>query len=272
MSAAPRWRRAVVTGAARGLGAGFVDVLRAEGTAVLASDVRADSLDAFAAARAGGPPLFTRACDVRDPAAVEALAAAAHESLGGVDLWVNNAGIAAAGTVEETSTEVWARVLDVDLRGVVWGAREAVPLLRAAGGGAIVNVASAAALVNGPGMAAYNTAKSGVEGLSRSMAADLYGSGITVTVLCPTFFQTGLLEDAAGDAKALGLAAKLMARSPLSSEDVARRALDDAARGRLYSVPMADGRWAWRLRRWLPEASTGIIARTYRKIRSGRPR
>ncbi len=260
-----RFETAVITGGARGLGAAFVDRLRAHGASVVVADVRAEGLEAFVAARRddGGPPIHGVVCDVSDPEAVRALADAAFRHLGSVDLWVNNAGVAAAGATEDTEVSTWRRVIDIDLMGVVWGARAILPHFRSRGRGAMINVASAAALVCGPEMAAYNVAKKGVLGLTESLATELYGTGVTVTCVCPTFFATGLMETAEGDPALLRFAGKLMDKASTTADDVAAQALHDAIRGRIHSVPMADGLWIWRLRRWFPERASGLIGWVY---------
>lgn len=268
-----RFETAVVTGGASGLGAALVDRLRAHGARVVVSDVREDALRAFVDARAGqGPEIHGLVCDVTDPEAMIGLAADAIERLGHVDLWVNNAGVAAAGRCEDTDVASWTRVIDVDLMGVVWGCRAILPHLRERGGGAILNVASAAALVCGPQMAAYNTAKKGVMGLSQSLVTELADTDVTVTCLCPTFFQTNLLHTATGDASMLKVGAKLMAGSSWSADDVAGVALNDTLRGRPFSVPMRDGAWIWLLRRAFPQHAGQWIGAIYRRGRRFRPR
>lgn len=268
-----RFETAVVTGGASGLGAAIVDVLRSHGARVVVSDIREDALRAFVDERSGdGPEILAHACDVTDPEAMEAMATFAVETLGHVDLWVNNAGVAAAGRCEETDVASWMRVVDVDLMGVVWGCRAILPHLRERDGGAILNVASAAALVCGPQMAAYNTAKKGVMGLSQSLVTELAGTGVTVTCLCPTFFHTNLLDTATGDPTMLKVGEKLMVRSPWTAKQVAGVALNDTLRGRAFSIPMRDGAWVWLLRRWFPQYAGewigGIYSRAARRFRS----
>jgi NAD(P)-dependent dehydrogenase (short-subunit alcohol dehydrogenase family) len=125
-------------------------------------------------------------CDVTRLADVRSLAEACT---GAVDLVVNNAGVGAGGRIGELSIEDW-RWTDVDLYGVIHGCHVFVPILREQGRGHVLNVASAAGLLCAPHMAAYNVAKAGVVALSETLAAELAGSGVGVTVLCPTFFKT----------------------------------------------------------------------------------
>jgi short-subunit dehydrogenase len=116
-------------------------------------------------------------------------------------------------------------------------------------------------------MAPYNAAKAAVVSLSETMYSELQGANVGVTVLCPTFFQTNLLDSArATDPSMTGIAAKLMRRSNYSAGDVARVAIEDVLAGRLHSVPMTDGRWLWRLRRMMPQLFQDRVAAVTRRV------
>jgi NAD(P)-dependent dehydrogenase (short-subunit alcohol dehydrogenase family) len=245
---------AVITGAGSGLGRALALDLTRRGAAVVLGDLNEVGLaETVRLVEAAGGRARAVVGDVRDPASHEALLAEARASFGDVDLWVNNAGVAAAGPVGDLPLEDWRWLVDINLMGVVNGCHVAAPALRARRQGAILNVASAAGLVHMPGMGAYNAAKAAVVALSETMYAELRPQGVGVTVLCPTFFQTHLLDTSrTTDDAARSIARKLMARAKMTADDVARAAIDDVLAGRLHSVPMADGRWMWRLRRWMP--------------------
>src|SRR5262249_5674319 len=138
---------------------------------------------------AGAADTKAMTCDVTKLAELEALAGACD---GPVDLVVNNAGVSSGGAVGELPISDWRWTIEVDLFGVIHGCHVFVPRLRAQGHGHILNVASAAGLVSMPYMAPYNVAKAGVVALSETLDAELRGSGVGVTVLCPTFFQTNI--------------------------------------------------------------------------------
>ncbi len=109
-------------------------------------------------------------------------------------LVINNAGVGAGGTaIGDTDIDDWNWVLGVNLWGPIHGCHVFAPLLREAGYGGIINVASAAAFGAAPGMAAYNVSKAGVLSLSETLAAELSGTGVHVTVLCPTFVKTNII-------------------------------------------------------------------------------
>ncbi len=243
---------AVVTGAGSGLGRALARALHRKGVSVVVADVveaRAQEVAAELGERA--VPFVV---DVRDAAAMAALLTFAVDTLGPVDLWVNNAGVAVAGLVGDVPLEDWIWVVDVNLWGVVHGCHVAVPYLKARGRGAVLNVASAAGLVATGGLAPYNVTKSAVVSLSETLYSELKGTGVSVTVLCPTFFETRLLEDArTTDPSLTRVASKLMKRAPVQADQVAERALADVASGRLHSVPMIDGQVMWAVRRALPQ-------------------
>ena len=207
--------------------------------------------------QAGGEA-WAVACDVTKPEQVDALARECERVLGGVDLVVNNAGVAVAGEVGKLPLTEWKRVLDVNLWGVIHGCHSFVPLLRRQGSGHVLNVASAAGLLSAPFLAPYNVSKAAVVSLSETLLAELKPAGIGVTVACPTFFRTNIAassrvsEDPEGQ-RLKKLASKLVDGASVAPETVAHALVRALENDDLYVVPMADGRWAWRLKRLAPE-------------------
>jgi NAD(P)-dependent dehydrogenase (short-subunit alcohol dehydrogenase family) len=191
-------RTAVVTGAASGIGLAIVETLVAEGMQVVMADVDEDCLDAEAARlRSGGDhaEVHTVAVDVRDPDAVDRLAEAAVERFGRLHVAVNNAGIVATGTTWELPLEVWHRVVDVDLWGVIHGIRSFVPRILASGeAGHVVNTASMAAVRPMARLGPYTVAKHGVLGLSDVLRAELeaIGAPVGVSVVMPGMIRTSM--------------------------------------------------------------------------------
>lgn len=187
-------RRAVVTGGAQGLGEAIARRLAEAGASVLIGDLD-EALARTTAGRLskayGGRVVATR-LDVTDSASVVAVADHAISELGGLDIWVNNAGIYPWRPLLEMTDDIWDQVMAVNLRGVFLGAREAARRMIAANrGGVIVNLSSLAGFTGiGPGQAAYSTSKHGVVGATRQMALELAPQNIRVLGVAPTFCKT----------------------------------------------------------------------------------
>jgi NAD(P)-dependent dehydrogenase (short-subunit alcohol dehydrogenase family) len=172
---------AVVTGAAQGIGQRTAEVLAGRGYALALLDRQPIP---------GDGDLLTAEADVTDEAAVAAFAARVRDRYGRVDVLVNNAGIACIAPLEETTLAQWREVMDVNLTGPFLLCREFGRGMLAAGGGAIVNIASVAGLRGVSDRAAYNTSKHGLVGLTRTLAAEWGGRGVRVNAVCPGWVKT----------------------------------------------------------------------------------
>jgi NAD(P)-dependent dehydrogenase (short-subunit alcohol dehydrogenase family) len=182
---------AVVTGAASGIGRAVTDALVGLGARVVMADVERDALDAAAAdLRAAGADVLAVPTDVRHREQIQTLADAALDTYGRVDIVHNNAGVVAAGAIEELSVETWRWVLEVDLWSVIHGVSVFTPILKSAGRGHVVNTASTAGLQSAKGIAPYNVAKFGVVALTETLRTELAGSGVSASVLCPGAVDT----------------------------------------------------------------------------------
>jgi NAD(P)-dependent dehydrogenase (short-subunit alcohol dehydrogenase family) len=173
-------RRALVTGAASGIGAAVVETLRSLGAEVVGLDV----------AEGAG---WLRA-DVADDEQVDLAVSEAADRLGGLDTVVCAAGVAARGTVADTDMRVVDRVLSVNLRGVFTVCRAAIPRLREAGGGAVVTIASQLGFVAAPDCAIYCASKAAIVNLTRAMAIDHAADGIRVNAVCPGPIDTPMMR------------------------------------------------------------------------------
>ncbi len=204
-------KSAVVTGAGRGFGASVAEMFAREGARVVASDV--DGTSAHGTARrivkAGGEAVGFQA-DVTSAADAEHLAQTAVERFGGLDVLVNNAGIASAGSVCDVTPEEWDRVMAINLKGSYLCSRYAVRHMARSGGGSIVCIASASGVIGQRAQVAYNVSKHAVIGLVRCMALDHAADGIRVNAVCPGTMRTPML-----DALSAGQLAALEAMHPL---------------------------------------------------------
>lgn len=262
---------AVVTGAGSGIGAAFATELGRRGGAVVCSDIdeAAAQRTADAITEHGGKAIAIR-CDVSRFDEVQALAEQSQAWFAAAPtLVINNAGVGAGGAaIGDAALDDWAWTLDINLWGPIHGCHVFTPILRDAEPSrtprGIINVASAAAFGAAPGMAAYNVSKAGVLSLSETLSAELAGTPVRVTVLCPTFVKTNILESGRISEQSSELAAKLMRWTGLSAEKVARSCLDAHDRGELYCMPQLDAKVGWNIKRLAPQAYTrtaGLLSR-----------
>lgn len=269
MPSYPPLLRAVVTGAASGLGRAIALELASRGGRLALGDIDEAGLDetvALAARR--GAAVESLRCDVRDADQVEALVALADEAFGGVDIGVNNAGVAVSGHVGDIPLDDWRWQIDINLWGVIYGCHSMVPRMKRQGSGWILNVASAAGLISAPMMAPYNVTKAAVVALSETMAGELHGTDVRVSALCPTFFRTNIHVGSRTSVPDLAdQTVRLVTESKWSAEQVAKIALAGLERGDLYIIPQTDGKVMWRAKRLLGQSFYGAMGRVMKSPR-----
>jgi NAD(P)-dependent dehydrogenase (short-subunit alcohol dehydrogenase family) len=258
----PEQPRAVVTGAGSGLGRAFcIELARRQGR-ILAADINLASAEETARlVVAAGGSAVAHQCDVSKPEEVEGLAVAIERAYGAADLVINNAGVAVGGRIGAVPLADWQWIMGVNLWGVIYGCHTFVPRFKSRGAGHIINVASTAGLIAAPELGPYNVTKSAVVALSETLYSECAGSGVGVTVLCPTFFKTNIGRAARTTAQDVNPddIEKLMDRTSIQAPEVARFALATAEAGELYALPHADGRWVWRLKRLVPQTFAGVV-------------
>lgn len=241
-------RRALVTGGVSGLGLALVRGLAARGDQVMATDLAPD-------APAGLLPagVVYRRLDVRSDADWAAALEAVERDWGGLDLLINNAGVAAGGRIDVAQMSEWEAIVGINLLGVVRGCRTFTPVFKRQRSGTIVNIASLAGLTQAPAMAAYNAAKAGVVALSETLRHELVPHGIQVTVVCPSFLRTNLAGSLQGaDALAEASKERYLTRAKRTPEVVAARVLRGVDAGRYLVLTDREGRVAYWSKRFAP--------------------
>ncbi|MDA0352826.1 MAG: SDR family oxidoreductase [Chloroflexi bacterium] len=193
---------AIITGAASGIGAATARRFAEEGAHLVLADINDEAGESLATALGTEVAHYTH-CDVASPEEIEALIEEARRFFGDhngrLNVLVNNAGIGGGGEVPDVAPEAWARVMDIDLNAVFHACRLAIPVMRDAGEGSIINTASISGLYGDYGMASYNAAKAAVINLTRTMALDHGKDGIRVNALCPGYIDTPLTAGLTSD-------------------------------------------------------------------------
>ncbi len=224
-------KRAIVTGGARGIGAGIARVMASQGARVAILDL--DGVEAEKTAASLPTPGMALACDVAVESAVDAAVLKVVERFGGLDIVVNNAGVG-RGPVDQhsprqtsatvMSAQLWDDYLSQNLKTTFLTTKAALPHLMARGGGAIVNIASIAALVASPQLPAYAAAKAGVVSLTKSLALEYAPYDIRVNAICPGFLWTRAWE---------GLARRMKRTEPAYAELQPREIFDEVVKRRV---------------------------------------
>ncbi|HEX6018413.1 MAG TPA: SDR family oxidoreductase [Burkholderiaceae bacterium] len=250
-----RDRGVVVTGAAGGLGAAFADCYAALGAKLALLDLDAARAEALAARlRAQGANAHAFGCDITDEGACSAAIAQARRALGGIDLLVNNAGISARLLLADATPEIARRVMAVNYFGALHATHAALPSLLARRG-QIVVVSSVAGFAPLVGRTAYAASKHALHGFFDSLRAELRGTGVTVTIACPSFIATGIEQAAPGAAR------RATGGDVSTPQAIAARIVDAARRDRRLCLPGRTARLAWWLSRVAPAVYEGMMLR-----------
>ncbi len=240
---------AFVTGGASGIGLALAEGFAKEGAKIVLADIEAEALKkAEGSLLASGAEVAAVQCDVSDHGSVTAAADRAIEAFGKVHILCNNAGVAPAGPIDETTPEDWKWCIGVNLMGAVHGIQAIVPKIKEHGeGGHVVNTASVAGLMALPTLGIYTATKYAVVGISETLRGELAPDGIGVSVICPSFVKTRLHEGHRNRPPELGSSPEepneFMAQMlAIATEPavIAERVIRGIKRGDFYILPHAD--------------------------------
>ena len=259
-------KRIFITGGASGLGRALAERYARAGFRVCIGDLN-ETRGSEVARTLGSAAHFLR-CDVTSERDLADAAAWLERTWGGVDVVVNNAGVALAGAIDETSMADWQWIVDVNLLGVVRGCKVFTPLLKRQHGGHIVNVASLSGLVHLPMMAAYSATKAAVVAVSETLRLELEQDNIGVSVVCPGFFRTNLIESLrTGSAELHQVTRKLVEQAPIGADEIADKVFQSVARNEFRIIPQKDARLIWMIKRLSPfHVYLGALRRTAQKV------
>jgi NAD(P)-dependent dehydrogenase (short-subunit alcohol dehydrogenase family) len=231
--------RVLVTGGAGGLGSSLVRAFESRGDQVLAADIT------------DGAAIHL---DVRSDDDWAAARDWVEKEWGGLDVLVNNAGVAGGGRLDVAGLDEWQWITEINLFGVVRGIRTFTPMFKQQRSGHVVNIASLAGLVHPAGMASYNAVKAGVVALSETTGHELAEYGVRCSCVCPSYFRTGLVEamqtlhPGGGDTAVGKVMAGLVAAAPLGPDDIAAAILEGMDRGEDVILPDEAARAAYGLK------------------------
>ena len=263
-------KKALVTGAAAGIGRAIALALAREGVNLYLVDVNETELDEVVAeAACHGVQAIARRCDVACDKEVSATVRAVLDAWDELDILVNNAGVAYYGPTDKMTGAQWDRLLAINLLAPIQFTRELLPTLLSRPEAHVLNVCSIAGLVALPKLAAYQVSKFGLVGFSESLRAEYGRSGLGVTALCPGFVKTDLLRRAIEGSRSK----RVCVRSPVlctTPEKVAAKAVSAIRRDRGLVIVTPLARLAWFLKRMTP-GGFAFLAGLRKRSKSGRP-
>jgi NAD(P)-dependent dehydrogenase (short-subunit alcohol dehydrogenase family) len=249
-------QRIFITGGASGLGFALAQICAKGGWQVCIGDRDIERGEAvIGSLQKWQPKAMFLPCDVTRMSDLEQVAKTLTEKWGGVDVVVNNAGVAQVGKISDTTLTDWQWIIDINLLGVVRGCKVFTPLFKQQGSGHFVNIASMAGLLDVPNMSAYNATKAAVVSLSETLQNELVKDNIHVTVVCPSFFKTNLNQGMRSTIDGIEQKVdKLMSSSKLNAVDIARLIMKAVNKKKSHVLPHRQGRLAWYMKRWLPRS------------------
>jgi len=260
-------KRVVITGAGSGLGRALaLEFAKRTWNIAIAeiNDERAKET-AEMVKKEGGKAL-TIHCDVTQPADLDNVLNKVLEEWQGLDILINNAGVVSAGWFEKIPLEKWDWIIGINLMSIVYGCRTFIRYFKESGtGGYIVNVASNAGIASLPEMASYNATKAATISLSETLRIELSKINVGVSVVCPTFFKTNLMDQfTSPDERQRELANTFFGNAKTTSEKVARHTVESIEKDRFYVITQKDGRNIWRMKRYFPERYFRIFGMVYK--------
>lgn len=262
-------QRVFITGGASGLGKAIAVRYAKAGAKICIGDINAErGTEAVAEIQAAGAAeVHYIHCDVTKMDDFEAARDFVVATWQGIDIVVNNAGVATAGGIDADDLDDWAWVININLMGVVRGCKTFTPVFKEQKSGHFVNIASMAGLISPPMMGSYNAVKAAVVSVTETIDAELSGYNVRATAVCPSFFRTNLDESMRSHVPGMDkVLEKLFANSPITAEDVANDVFDGVKKKALHVVPHRESRKVWRIKRFLPNVFRKQVVKSAQRM------
>lgn len=247
-------KRVFITGGASGLGKALAEKFAYEGFAVCIGDINDELGKEVANDIASKFKVESQylSCDVRREADLQSAADFLTSNWQGVDVAINNAGVAASSPIETDSMDDWQWILDINVLGVARGSKVFAKLFKEQGSGYFINIASMAGVVHLPFMSSYNVSKAAVIALSETLAVELMPQNVGVSVVCPSFFKTNLDASMRSNEAMKKSVQKLFEHSEISAEDVANMTYDAYEKQQFFVVTHPKGKLAFDMKKQVP--------------------
>jgi NAD(P)-dependent dehydrogenase (short-subunit alcohol dehydrogenase family) len=265
--------RVLITGAASGLGRALALRFAKEGADICIADINQEgSAETLKLVEQAGGQGWVYNLDVTQPDQWQKLLMEVEQRWQGIDVVINNAGVATGDRIEQGEWSTWEWVIDLNIKSVALGCRTFTPMMKHQGSGYFINTASLAGLMTAPLMASYNVTKAAVVALSDTMHHELKPYGIGTTVLCPGFFRTNLDKGMrTSDPQLLKMVDKVFESSELTADDVADICYRDMKKNKLICNPHKMGRRAYFLKRFMPFLYSYLVGKTATKMKKHDP-
>jgi NAD(P)-dependent dehydrogenase (short-subunit alcohol dehydrogenase family) len=265
--------RVLITGAASGLGRALALRFAKESADICIADINQEgAAETLKMVEKAGGRGWVYNLDVTQPDQWQALLAEVEQRWQGIDVVINNAGVATGDRIEQGEWSTWEWVINLNLKSVALGCRTFTPMMKAQSSGYFINTASLAGLMTAPLMASYNVTKAAVVALSDTMHHELKPYGIGTTVLCPGFFRTNLDKGMrTSDPQLLKMVDKVFESSELTADDVADICYRDMKKNKLICNPHIMGRRAYFIKRFMPWLYSYLVGKTAAKMKKYDP-
>ncbi len=259
-------KRAFITGGGGGLGRALALKLAADGWTIGITDIKDEGLaESKELIEKAGGKAYTYKFDVAKREEYQKAFDDYISKVGGLDLQINNAGVGDGGLFGEYGLDNWEWITGINQMAVVYGSHFATQVMKKQRSGHIISIASAAGLANMPNMSMYNVTKAAVISLMETLYAELYSFGVTVSVVCPTFFRSNVMQFNRGDKQATAIGQHIIQRAKYSPDEIADYVLTQAGKNVFYVLHPYQARLVFHIKRFLPNLFLRYKAKEFAK-------